>query len=52
MYAASEVTEWANNLPFMGEGVVLAFETGFLFVALAALELTEIHLPLPPRFWD
>jgi hypothetical protein len=37
------------------------FETGFLCVALAVLELTlltrlasnpEIHLPLPPKYWD
>ena len=37
------------------------FETGFLCVALAVLELTlwtrlasnsEIHLPLPPECWD
>jgi hypothetical protein len=37
------------------------FETGFLCVALAVLELTmwtrlasnsEIHLPLPPKCWD
>jgi hypothetical protein len=27
-------------------------ETGFLLVALAVLELTEICLPLPPQFWD
>ena len=36
-------------------------ETGFLCIALAILELTlktrlasnsEIHLPLPPKFWD
>ena len=28
------------------------FETGFLCVALAGLELTEIHLILPPESWD
>jgi hypothetical protein len=35
------------------------FETGFLCIALAVLELTlytrlasEIHLPLPPKCWD
>lgn len=29
------------------------FQTGFLWVtALAVLELTEIHLPLPPQCWD
>jgi hypothetical protein len=31
---------------------VFGFETGFLCVALAVLELTEICLPLPPKGWD
>lgn len=31
---------------------LLCFEKGFLHVtALAALELTEMYLPLPPKFW-
>lgn len=28
------------------------FETGFHFVALAGLELTEIWLPLLSEYWD
>ena len=41
--------------------VLFCFETGFLCVALAVLELTlwtgltwnsEIHLPLPSKSWD
>ena len=28
------------------------FKTEFLCTALAVLELTEIHLPLPPEGWD
>jgi hypothetical protein len=32
--------------------VCVYFETGFLCVALAGLELTEIYLPLPSKCWD
>lgn len=42
--------------------LLYCFETGSFFVALEVLELTrvdqtglklaEIHLPLPPEFWD
>jgi hypothetical protein len=28
------------------------FEIGSLYVALAILELTKIHLPLPSEHWD
>ena len=48
-------------LPILFLLLLLFFETGFLCVALAVLELTlkprlasnsEIRLPLPPKCWD
>lgn len=32
--------------------VWFCFETGLSYVALAGLELTEIHPPLPPEYHD
>lgn len=37
----------------MGLGIIsfLCFETGFICIALAVLEL-EVQLPLPPKCWE
>jgi hypothetical protein len=37
---------------FSGKKYQVVFETGFHYIDLAILELTEIPLPLPPECWD
>jgi hypothetical protein len=48
--AARQFTEkYRDAVSFL---CLFVFETGFLCVALAVLELREIHLPPPPKCWD